>query len=90
MQRLDQNSEPFKRIANIGVPRDDEGGDERDNEAASVPVAQATSESASPPPPPSADEEGDRTGKIKFHRPSIIKALFPKEKDKAHPDTASP
>ncbi len=43
-----------------------------------------------PPPPPTADStevEGDESGdgpkKMKFHRPSLIKALFPKDKDKA-------
>ena len=96
MQRLDPDTEAFKRILNVGVPKDDDGADDGDNEVSAplsvvgVAAATTTSESASPPPPPATDEEGDKSGKIKFHRPSIIKALFPKDKDKAPQDNAAP
>ena len=39
------------------------------------------------PEPDDSELSGNKRHSIKFHRPSIIKALFPKEKDRQTPPT---
>ena len=91
LQRLDQDSESYKKILNIGLSPNE-------GEELMSPKESNVQQDFSPPPPPAEDHDTTPTlneeagndpsssGKIKFHRPSIIKALFPKDKDKKKED----